>query len=143
MISMHEHRDVSSIRVLQSLWLLDPLQEFVGSFGHHPPNVSQYISSLLAEKVEVPTRPKRRVHFDTETTIYEIPSHTEYSDADRNRIWSSSVDILRNAERNRREFSSEGWDWYQVKEETEMFFDKTTRQYIHPIHLGGLVGLRI
>ena len=146
---MAENNDVQ-IRVLPSLWLFDPLQEFlVGAFTSNQPKVMipyyhKSISCACSDKAEVPRKPnpwKRRVRFDPNTRVYVIPSYADYSADERKRIWTSSVDLVSNAQRNRREFSSERWDWQQVKEESEMFFDKSTQEYIHPIHLGGLKGL--
>ena len=135
------------IRVLQSLWFFDPLHEFleiVAFTTSNQPEVKPYYSSIALGKAELPAIPKplnRRVRFDPNTRVYEIPSHKDYSVDEHKRIWTSTGDLLTNAQRNRREFSSEHWDWQQVKEESEMFFDKWTQEFIHPVHLGGLKGL--
>ena len=51
-------------------------------------------------------------------------------------------ELRQNARRNHKEFSYEGWKWEDVLEEADMFVDKLSNEYIHPVHLGGLVGMR-
>ena len=133
--------------VLQSLWLFDPLQEFfVSAFTSNQAEVKPIYASISfsVDKPELPAIPmplNGRVRFDPNTRVYEIPSHRDYSLDEHKRIWTSTADVICNAQRNRREFSSEHWDWQQVKEESEMFFDKSAQEFIHPVHLGGVKGL--
>lgn len=136
-------KDDPQARILQLLWFLDPLYDLLASLPGHPQLASQCVAATLRTKSEASTRRprRRRVHFDPDTSVYVIPHHTDYSPKERTLIWTSTLEILRNAQRNRREFSSEGWDWRQVKEEDEMFYDTSTAEYIHPIHLGGLKGM--
>jgi len=149
MIALQANHNVR-IRDQHSMWLFDPLQEFHSSFDESqssllcdPPvplvNNHNY-DGLAASAKQRLKKKKRRVHFHPDTRVYEIPPHTEYSPVEHKQIWTSTAEIARNVQRNRREFSTEGWNWLQVKEEDEMFFDKATKQYIHPIHLGGLKG---
>lgn len=70
-------------------------------------------------------------------TIHIIPSHESFTAQERKDTWCGSTEMAMMVHRNHREFSSEGWDWRHVKEEDEMYFDRTTHSYIHPVHFGG------
>ena len=76
------------------------------------------------------------IHFDTSVKVIDIPSRQEYPPQLRKVLWSNFDEIKLNAQRNRREFAAEGWDWHKVVEEDEMFFDKCSQERIHPVHLG-------
>lgn len=82
---------------------------------------------------------KRSVRFDTEVRVMDIPSHSEYSKFMKQLIWNSPRDIQQNARRNRREFAAEGWNWRNVLEEDQMYLDRLSQEFIHPVHLGGSI----
>jgi hypothetical protein len=81
-----------------------------------------------------------RIQFDSMVTVVRIPSHSDYSPRLKKDIWSSGNEIRMNARRNKREFASEKWDWQQVVEEDAMFRDTYSNEFIHPVHLGRLLG---
>jgi hypothetical protein len=83
-----------------------------------------------------------RIQFSSDVKIISIPSHSEYSEGAKKVIWASSAEIRQNAQRNRREFAAEGWKWENVVEEDAMYFDKSSNERIHPVHLGGIMDLR-
>ena len=83
-----------------------------------------------------------RIKFKTTVMILPIPSHSEYSKKVKKVIWSDNAEIKLNAQRNLREFASEGWNWKNVLEEDEMFLDRLSNEWIHPVHLGGIMDLR-
>lgn len=109
-------------------------------------NVSPGKSEALPTNVdsESLSSPNKGAHirFNDEVTVVTIPSHSEYSDGIKKIIWSNSEEIKQNAQRNRREFAAEGWNWKKVLEEEEMFLDKFSNEWIHPVHLGGIMDLR-
>ena len=97
-------------------------------------------SSNLEDETSVER--ERRIRFDAKISIREIPSHSDYCESEKKRIWSTSEETSQNASRNRREFSFEGWDPRRVLEEHEMFHDRRSNERIHPVHLGGILSDR-
>ena len=85
---------------------------------------------------------RSKIHFDDYVTVVPIPSHTKYSDETKRLIWSNSAEISMNAKRNLREFASEGWNWRDVVEEDQMFLDRFSDEFIHPVHLRRILHLR-
>ena len=80
---------------------------------------------------------RRRIRFDaSNNVVHIIPSHTSYSTTAKKQIWSSFDEITQNATRNKREYISEGQNPNCVVEEDEMYYDSTSNELIHPIHLG-------
>lgn len=63
-----------------------------------------------------------------------IPMRSEYSNLDKERIWSSANDLYRNAVRNSIEFAAEGWNWRTVADDEQMI-QSPSGERIHPIHL--------
>ena len=85
-----------------------------------------------------PRRSRRRIRFcDASNNVtHIIPSHTSYSTTAKKQIWSSFDEISQNATRNKREYISEGRNPNCVVEEDEMYYDRTSNELIHPVHLG-------
>eukprot|EP00429_Kryptoperidinium_foliaceum_P010631 CAMPEP_0176002520 /NCGR_PEP_ID=MMETSP0120_2-20121206/688_1 /TAXON_ID=160619 /ORGANISM="Kryptoperidinium foliaceum, Strain CCMP 1326" /LENGTH=131 /DNA_ID=CAMNT_0017335109 /DNA_START=195 /DNA_END=586 /DNA_ORIENTATION=+ len=104
-------QDLMGLQLMQLFGILDPLQETLGSF-------SSLSSSSKPEK-------KRRIQFCPHVQIQEIPNHTSYSLEERGSLWSSSSELFRNVQRNRREFAYESWNVRQVVEEDAMFYDRS------------------
>lgn len=99
---------------------------------------SSHISSLPSKGVHKKER-KRSIRFDSEVRVISIPSHSEYSKNLKEFIWNSPREIQQNASRNRREFAAEGWNWRNVVEEDQMYLDRSSLEFIHPVHLGGSI----
>ena len=70
--------------------------------------------------------------FNNDVMVVQIPSHTDYSDRIKRFLWSNGREISENAERNRVEYASEGWDWHTVLEDDDMYVDASTGELIHP-----------
>jgi len=77
----------------------------------------------------------RSIQFENEVLVVPIPSHHEYSDRIKKFLWSGTEEISENAERNRAEYASEGWDWHSVLEDDEMYVDAESGELVHPIWL--------
>lgn len=76
----------------------------------------------------------KRCKFNEVVDVMPIPMRSEYSQRVRSRLWSTALEIHRNATRNAFEFASEGWNWRTVTEDEGMFVDVNTGELIHPIH---------
>jgi hypothetical protein len=87
----------------------------------------------------LPLKKSSKIQFDSSVKVVHIPSHSQYSSRIKKHIWSNPREIKENANRNLREFASEGWDWKTVVEEDEMFLDKFSNEFIHPAHLNGVL----
>jgi len=92
------------------------------------PNSPQSVMCAIEE------RPKRRVSFDSSVSVVPIPKRDEYSSRIKDRIWNSAIVIYENATRNALEFSTENWDWRQVREENDFFICVDTGESVHPAH---------
>jgi hypothetical protein len=79
----------------------------------------------------------RRIHFDSTVMVFCIPSRHEYSNRMKKFMWHDWEEIHENAQRNRREFAAEGWDWHTVLEDDDMYVDAITGELIHPCWFNG------
>lgn len=86
-------------------------------------------SSSISKKV----RTKRRVSLHNDVAVIPIPSRTEYCTSTRERLWSSPTELYQNAARNAIEFASEGFDWRNVADDSQMVRSPQGER-IHPIH---------
>lgn len=77
----------------------------------------------------------RSIQFENEVLVVPIPSRHEYSNRIKKFLWTGTEEISENAERNRTEFASEGWDWHSVLEDDEMYVDSESGELVHPIWL--------
>ena len=82
-----------------------------------------------------PRRKKKSVSIHKSVSVVPIPSRLEYSRQIRECIWTTAVEIQRNAARNTIEFCSESWKWQNVLEDEHMFVHQTTKELVHPIHV--------
>eukprot|EP00581_Thalassiosira_minuscula_P028199 CAMPEP_0183751520 /NCGR_PEP_ID=MMETSP0739-20130205/1786_1 /TAXON_ID=385413 /ORGANISM="Thalassiosira miniscula, Strain CCMP1093" /LENGTH=316 /DNA_ID=CAMNT_0025987759 /DNA_START=289 /DNA_END=1239 /DNA_ORIENTATION=- len=86
------------------------------------------------------TRSKRRVSLHNDVVVVPIPHRTEYPTMVRERIWSSASELYQNATRNTIEFASEGFDWRNVADDSQMV-QAPHGERIHPIHYMNIAGL--
>jgi hypothetical protein len=75
---------------------------------------------------------RTRIQFNNDVKVVQIPSRHEYSNRIKKFLWSNGNEISENAERNRVEYASEGWDWHTVLEDDEMYVDANTGELVHP-----------
>ena len=142
---MLQHRDDIRGRLLHNIGIFDPwFNMFMDRLSDREQKVSANRDMVKpsAAAAAAASSHKRRISFDRDVKVFVIPSHVEFSATEKTTIWSNGAEIRLNAQRNRREFAAEGWKWEQVVEEDGMYFDKTSSEYIHPIHLGGIADLR-
>mmetsp|Transcript_1068 Transcript_1068/g.1514 ORF Transcript_1068/g.1514 Transcript_1068/m.1514 type:complete len:147 (+) Transcript_1068:119-559(+) len=127
-------------RELQTLDIIATLGQFLG--GGADPNDNEISPDFPVIDKSFRSKRKRKVHFTPTVQVVKIPARMDYPDEIKQAMWSSSAEINQNARRNRREFASEDWNPENVVEEDQMFFDKRSNEYIHPVHLGGVMNLR-
>lgn len=77
-------------------------------------------------------RSHRRIQFNSNVMVVPIPSRHAYSKRIKQAFWMGGAEIQANAERNRYEFASEGWDFHQVLEDEDFYVDTSTGQLVHP-----------
>jgi hypothetical protein len=80
-----------------------------------------------------------RIQFNSVVQVKTIPSHVDYSNRVRKHLWSNRHELRETTERNMREFAFEGWNINQVIEEDDMFFDRRSHEFIHPVHVSGYI----
>ena len=80
-------------------------------------------------------RRNRHVRFDSTVTVLSIPNRYSYSDRMRRYLWNAPDHMKREVIRNTVEYTADGWDWQAALEEKDHFFNPTTQEYIHPVHL--------
>lgn len=140
--------DFSAIRTKTvSAPFLQPLRDSIGSpqtaptlFNIFPPSKSNnYNDNGGSDNLE---RRKRRsivkegrsrsVRFDNSVLVVPIPSRHMYSNRIKKTIWRNGNELRKNADRNRHEYSTEGWDWNKVLEDEDMYVDIATGEKVHP-----------
>ena len=84
------------------------------------------------------SKSSRGVTFAPSVLVHPIPRHDELSDAQRRRMYSSSIEVRRNKMRNKREYRYDGCDWRNATEEWEMGVDMVTGELVHPVHEYGM-----
>jgi hypothetical protein len=78
------------------------------------------ISRLLLEPD--PTLKRRRsVNFNHEVSVIPIPSRSSYTPYTLSRLFIGKKEMIRNAQRNTREFVYENFDWRNAVEEEQMY----------------------
>eukprot|EP00956_Cyclotella_meneghiniana_P042739 scaffold249308_cov70-Cyclotella_meneghiniana.AAC.9 len=93
-------------------------------------------NSLHREINEI--RRHRKVSFDAKVKEATIPNRHSYSQRIRTKLWSSSEDIAHNAMRNEFEFSFDGRDWRNSREESDFIsIAPSSDEKIHPAHFYG------
>lgn len=79
----------------------------------------------------------RTVRFDRDVLVVPIPSRYAYSDRIQKAFWRKGNELQETVDRNRYEFTVEGWDWNTVLEDDEMYIDVATGEKIHPCWVEG------
>ncbi|KAG7351970.1 hypothetical protein IV203_008018 [Nitzschia inconspicua] len=77
-------------------------------------------------------RSHRRIQFNNNVMVVPIPSRHAYSKRIKQAFWMNGAELQANAERNRYEFASEGWDFHQVLEDEDFYVNTVTGQLVHP-----------
>lgn len=90
---------------------------------------------FLQGRDKKPRRKKKSVTIHKSVSVVPIPSRLEYSNKVRERIWTTAVEIQKNAARNTIEFCSESWKWQNVLEDEQMFVHQENGELVHPIHV--------
>eukprot|EP00986_Skeletonema_menzelii_P020408 scaffold31110_cov148-Skeletonema_menzelii.AAC.4 len=77
---------------------------------------------------------RRSVHFNNEVSVVPIPSRTSYTPYTRSRLFIGKKEMIRNAQRNEREFFYEGFDWRNAVEEDQMYssLQMDAGELVHP-----------
>ena len=76
--------------------------------------------------------PQKQIRFNANVRITEIPSHIHYTRDVRESMWTTPRQMARNERRNRFEFTTEGRDWRECKEEEDFVVWSTTGKLLHP-----------
>lgn len=118
--------------------MLPATQELLKSDSGEPdeslgPN--SFSSSSVPNNVGGRKRKNRKsVAFENAVVVHQIPTRHEYSQRIRNTLWTNSVAMQKNYNRNVIEFTAENWDYRQCLEEEHFFVDQDG-QLVHPVHL--------
>lgn len=81
-------------------------------------------------------KPSKSVSFNEQVVAVPIPMVQEYSYRMRDRLYTDSITMQENIERNLLEFNFEYRDWRSVVLEEEMYRCGISGELIHPIHVG-------
>ena len=87
-------------------------------------------TSSMECRPQSPGSQERHVRFSPEVSVREIPSHRDYDDDTRRRIWMGTREIDVNAQRNRMEYLADGCNYQKVTEEKNMM--KWNGELVHP-----------
>ena len=77
-----------------------------------------------------PSCPRRRIRWESQVTVVEIPSHREYSSSVRDSLYTPRMTVHANRVRNYLEFSANGENWRECREEDE--FIVVAGMLLHP-----------
>lgn len=72
------------------------------------------------------------VRFDDDVLVVPIPSRSAYSDRIKKTIWRDADELREIVNRNRYEYTFEGWDSSKVLEDDDMYVDIATGEKVHP-----------
>ncbi len=123
---------------------LQPLQD---SIGVSPPTSTvsssffssvSPIKSLMSEEKSNPSRISvehskiSSVRFDDDVLVVPVPSRHAYSDRIKKTIWRDAGELREIVNRNRYEYTFEGWDSSKVLEDDDMYVDIATGEKVHP-----------
>lgn len=122
--AINTHLQVSPEQVSQSL---SGTSTAIGAVAGSSP-------SSNASSMQSKTSFRKRITFNNDVCVAQIPMRNEYSDRVRSRLWSNRFEIHENATRNAIEFQAEGWDWRSVVEDEGMFVCTSSGELIHPVH---------
>lgn len=128
---------------------LQPLRDSIGSAGTTPTSFANFLASKSnsssnnnggsdnvvgqrGPKSIAKERIRRSVRFDNSVLVVPIPSRHQYSNRIKNTIWRNGTELRETADKNRHEYSMEGWDWNNVLEDEDMYVDIATGEKVHP-----------
>ncbi len=97
---------------------------------------ASFFSSQAAASVTEP-KPIRnsnssKVRFDDDVLVVPIPSRHAYSDRIKRTIWRDARELRDIVDRNRYEYTFEGWESSKVIEDDDMYVDVATGEKVHP-----------
>lgn len=72
------------------------------------------------------------MRFDDDVLVVPIPSRHAYSDRIRRTIWRNASELRDIVDRNRYEYTFEGWESSKVLEDDDMYVDVATGEKVHP-----------
>lgn len=72
------------------------------------------------------------VRFDDDVLVVPIPSRHAYSDRIKRTIWRDAGELRDIVNRNRYEYTFEGWDSSKVLDDDDMYVDIATGEKVHP-----------
>jgi len=72
------------------------------------------------------------VRFDDDVLVVPIPSRHAYSDRMKKTIWRDAGELRDIVNRNRYEYTFEGWDSSMVLDDDDMYVDIATGEKVHP-----------
>lgn len=73
-----------------------------------------------------------KVRFDDDVLVVPIPSRHAYSDRIKRTIWRDARELRDIVDRNRYEYTFEGWESSKVIEDDAMYVDVATGEKVHP-----------
>ena len=80
-------------------------------------------------------KPKERgVSFNTDVKVQPVPHSSTLSATQRRKMYSSSMEVRQNKQRNKKEYRFDGCDWRNATEEWQMAVDMVTGELVHPVH---------
>lgn len=94
---------------------------------------SHYVLKKREERRFMQVNNSRKVRFCPFVSVSSIPNRLEYTEFERESMWTSEEDQFRDRQRNAVEFAYENGDWQQVKEEKD--FVLIRGEWIHPVHV--------
>lgn len=125
---------------------LQPLQDSIGV----PPATSTVSASFFSSVSPIQTVSEQKseqnrrnverssnsqtlaVRFDDDVLVVPIPSRNAYSDRIKKTIWRDADELREIVNRNRYEYTFEGWDSSKVLEDDDMYVDIATGEKVHP-----------
>jgi len=77
---------------------------------------------------------KRGVSFAADVRVQPVPHSSTLEPRQRWNMYSTSIEVRRNKQRNKMEYRYDGCDWRNATEECEMGGDVETSELVHPVH---------
>lgn len=126
---------------------LQPLRDSIGSPGKTPTLFTKFTASKINKcnndcdydnlgqrkpRSTIKERRRRIVRFDNSVLVVPIPSRHMYSNRIKKALWRNGNELRNLVDKNRHEYSTEGWDWNKVLEDEDMYIDIATGEKIHP-----------
>jgi len=137
-------KDLHSINYFKTVSapFLQPLQDSMTSAPRATSTFSaSFFSSSPPQRSELSSNDERNhrnssqhwtVRFDDDVLVVPIPSRHAYSDRIKKTIWRDAGELRDIVNRNRYEYTFEGWDSSKVLEDDDMYVDIATGEKVHP-----------